>query len=345
MNSDSVEVFSKRYTPEYWEKLLAFSRKAYPRRDPERYRLYADYVLNVLPEDKTVPHRHLIIVNPEDEIVGLNMYLPCRLWNGVRERKSCWSFETKVLDDYRKTDAGMLIFSDSIAVKSRCGLGLSAIAQAATKIKEKFGTRWCAKLRLAVKLNVLGLLKKKFFGKRPPTDAFPARAGDFSRIEGVRELRIGNEGYWNKIPDVMEFCRDHGFLERRFLKNPVKHALYKYNGNCRENTPYFAVRAANIRGFVWLLVVDYRLDFSDDEIFRKIVTAATGICKKSGFAGVAIASSIPRLTEQLKARHFLIKKDSPADFVSSGVLESPLEKMTFFVTSADSDNDFGWNRN
>lgn len=345
MSTDIVEVFSKRYTPEYWEKLLVFSRKAYPRRDPERYRLYADYVLNVLPEDKTVPHRHLIIVNSEDEIVGLNMYLPCRLWNGVRERNAYWSFETKVLDDYRKTDAGMLVFSDSLSVKSRCGLGLSKIAQNATKIKEKFGTRWCAKLYLAVKFNVVGLLKQKLLGKRPAMDMFPARAGDFSRIEDVSELIIGNGGYWNKVSGMMEFCRDHGFLERRFLKNPVKHALYKYNGNCRENTPYFAVRAANIRGFVWLLVVDYRLDFSDDEIFRKIVTAATGICKKSGFAGVAIASSIPRLTEQLKARHFLIKKDSPADFVSSGVLESPLEKMTFFVTSADSDNDFGWNRN
>ena len=147
-------------------------------------------------------------------------------------------------------------------------------------------------------------------------------------------MRILNDGYWNRDICDIDFVRDELFLKKRFFTNKVHHYyLYQLDGeNC-----YFVVRYVKFKHIPTLFVVDYRYDNNYKEQFQMIIKAVSLLANKSKLGLVLLMSSDKHTDSLLSKKRLLLKRST--DFIASRCLGLN-NKMTTFVTAADSDADF-----
>ena len=124
-----------KYRPEYFDAMMRFLSRAYPDREhPEEY---LRYTLSDRGGEQI--GRHTSIVLHDQEIVGVNMYLPAQVCIQGKTVDTLWSYETKVLDEYRESDAGMLLMSEYCGLPNTFSAGLSSIAADLNRrIRSKF---------------------------------------------------------------------------------------------------------------------------------------------------------------------------------------------------------------
>lgn len=330
----NLDLYCREFQSSDKEAFLRYLSKAYPTR--ENLEAFVDFTLFRAP--KMTREKSLLMFRGE-EIIGANMFLQAHVRVGVDEYPIVWSYDTKVLDEYRNTDAGMIICSEAFFVKNSFGAGLSEISK---KIGTRIHTHFIAKSVAFIKLNV-HLVGNLFV---PPSKCGKAicypkqintRLGAFFLLDRAEDLYLPQGGYWNE--NIVEFNRSTDFLHWRFFSSYRKYQVYACKlGEGKRNDIYFVCRQLLLHGISVLYVVDYRFDITNATAQDSIIEAALKLAEKLKFAGVYIRSSLSSFSERLK-KHFFLRKGGGADVVTRFKPAFEYEGCVFH-TSADSDMDF-----
>ena len=335
MNAD---IYSRTFLPGDKEALLYYLAKAYPKR--QSLEAFVDFTLFRVPK---AGGERSILVFKNGEIIGANMFLQTHARIGVDEYPIVWSYDTKVLDEYRNTDAGTILCGEAFFVKNIFGAGLSAISK---EINKRIHSRFIAKSTAFIRLNInlFTSIFHIFLRKHEvvlPDSRYPnhvkTRLGIFSRFNNVADLYQPQGNYWNE--NILEFERSVEFLKWRFFSFRDKYQMYvcHLNDKCR-NDIYFVCRQYSLYGMPILYIVDYRFDVNNQAEQEAIIEAASALAMELKFAGVYIRSSLSGFSGILRKYSFLEKKGG-ADIVTRFKPAFEYESKVFH-TSADSDMDF-----
>ena len=336
---DNTEIYSKRYTSSDKNALVSYIAKAYPSR--KDLSSFIDFTLSYMPlggEEMS------LLIYRGQEIIGANMFLRTKARIGSEEQDIVWSYDTKVLDDYRQTDAGTLICGELFSIKNLFGAGLSQIS---IELQRRMRSKFIAKSVAFIRFNryLLRYILVPFFpsARRPIVgdSSYPpeikTRWGKFRRLDKAGDLRYPQGGYWND--GLIEFDRSVGFMDWRFFTLKDKYQVYALEVAGAGYDIYFACRQYDsFKGIPLLYVVDYRFAIGDDEGQNAIIKASLSLSRQMGFAGVYIRSSLPVFSQQLK-RNAFGEKQGGADIVAR-FKPATQREYAVFHTSADSDMDF-----
>ena len=271
-----------------------------------------------------------IVIDENDHIVGCNLfYQTTALING-KEVKTAWGHDTYLNEEFRH-DLG-LDFTLQIFSTPHFGIGLSDINR---KLQHKMKTTFWYDLYnycFPTACLPISLIAKPKMVK--VKDKITINDHIFRQIDVAAEIAILNNGFWYKHTKDIDFIRDEEFFERRFFNNPAyTYYVYQLEGSyC-----YFVVRYVVFKGVPTLYVVDYRYDPGYTEQMSMILKAATKLANQS-WLGMVLFMSNDRLVANLMDKKLLKLKKS-TDYVAMRSLKLN-DKMTSFVTAADSDVDF-----
>ena len=320
------------------DALLSFIKEAYPaRNNPEEF---LDRTVFSRPSNEWSSS---IAIWDDAKIVGINMFVETYVTIGGKEHKIVWSYDTMILPQYRNTDASSLLMSNIYKRKDSFGAGLSDIAVEMNKImKSKFIAYASAYLKVNITSKYLANFFYNFFSlKYILSKNYPINIiGDnyvFNRVNTVDEIRLPNSDYWNC--DIIEFNRNHKFLQWRFFQQDSKYTLYKLIENIEQDgDTYFAARIIEWHNLPLLYIVDYRFNLRNISKFDLILKAAYKLCKTLRCAGVYIRSSLNHLEPSLK-KHKFVRKGLGTQIVTR-YKPAINNDIPVLVTAADSDIDF-----
>lgn len=314
------------------DALLSYLQKAYPTRANLEH--FIDFTLFSLPNKAY--EESLVVVNGS-EIVGANMFLPAEVRFNGATHDIVWSYDTKILDEYRNTEAGTLLMTECFIRKNSFGAGLSSIA---IEMNHKMHSKWLGYSRAFIKLNLcsrylLNLIQPLFaYTKHTATD-FPDTISIFHKITDVSEIH--HAPYWNN--EAIEFSRSQDFLKWRFFSSPEKYVLYYAASRNGGDAIYFVVREMLFRHMPFLFIVDYRFNIYSPHDFATIIDAVTKLAKELKLTGTYTRSSMTLIDEILKHKGFIRKRGQGADIVTR---YKPAKEcnLPILYTPADSDMDF-----
>lgn len=325
----------KKYSDEYFEPMVKFIHQAFPQR--KHASEYINYLFHVLANKSDMS----IVVNDDDEIIATNFYLRTKaLINNIQE-EVMWSFDTMVLNEYRKSDAGTMITVEYIGNNNLWGVGLSSIAVKAHKIiKSKF----IGYLPSSLKVNVLSPYSLGLFVKMPvlrnkvktiSIQSISCGKYNFMKVQNAEDI-VKNKPYWNS--NTVEFIRDTNFINNRILYHGNTYAIYTAPSLCADsNNIYFAVRVQDYKYTKILHIVDYRCNLQNRQEFNAIIEASSKIARKYKLAGVQIKSSIEGINKFLNRKGFITKRPG-----SVMVTRNKNVTEDVFITSVDSDQGLGF---
>lgn len=330
----SINIYSRNFQPSDKQALITYLTKAYPNR--KNLESYVDFTLFRTP--KTEEEKSLLVFKDE-EIIGANMFLQAHARIGANEYPIVWSYDVKVLDEYRDTDAGTVLCGETFFIKNSFGAGLTDVAY---KINKRIHTHFIGNSVAYIRLNVCCInyilpSKRKILNDNLYPKKIDIRFGTFHRLNKAEDLYQPQGNYWNN--DIVEFERSIEFLKWRFFSISNKYQIYACHlADNSRNDIYFACRQYFLRGMSILYVVDYRFDINNDIEQDAIIKAALELARKLKFAGVYIRSSLPHFSEKLK-KHLFWGKGVGADIITRFKPAFGYEGRVFH-TSADSDMDF-----
>lgn len=320
-----MEYSIKKYSDEYSCRLEQYMHKIAPTFSDE----YIRYIVSCTSyKEDEIPS--FIVIDENDQIVGCNLfYQTTALING-EEVKTAWGHDTYLNEELRH-DLG-LDFTLQIFSIPHFGIGLSDINR---KLQHKMKTTFwynlynycfptaCLPISLIVKPR---MVKNK--------DKITINDRIFRRVDGPAEIAILNNGFWYKHTKDIDFIRDNEFFERRFFNNSTyTYYVYQLEGcYC-----YFIVRYVVFKGVPTLYVVDYRYDPEHPEQMSLILRAATKLANQSCLGMVLFMSNDSFVANLMDKKLLKLKKTT--DYVAMRSLKVN-DKMTSFVTAADSDVDF-----
>lgn len=327
-------IYIRNFQPSDKEALLIYLSKAYPiRNDLESY---VDFTLFHSP--KSEDEKSLLVFEDED-IIGANMFLQAHARIGTNEYPIVWSYDIKVLDEYRDTDAGTILCGETFFMKNSFGAGLSDISY---KINKRIHTHFIGNSVAYFRFNIYLInyilpSKCKILDDTQYPKTIDIHFGVFNRLNKAEDLYQPQGDYWNE--DVIEFERSVAFLNWRFFSIPNKYQIYACHlADNNRNDIYFVCRQYFLCGVALLYVVDYRFDINNDIEQESIIEAALKLARKLKFAGVYIRSSLPGFSNKLK-KSFFLRKGRGADIITRFKPAFGYEGCVFH-TSADSDMDF-----
>lgn len=336
MNTD---IYARTFQSSDKEALVVYLSKAYPNR--ESLNRFVDYTLFSVPNGWS---KESLLVFKGTEIIGANMFLQANVRIGMDEFPMFWSYDTKVLDEYRTTDAGTFICERLYTIRNCFGAGLSDIS---IDINRRMHSKFIGKSVAFIKLNfsickyafapLFPIFRKKDLKDSDYPNEIKTHCGIFTHLKTVSDLHLVQGNYWNK--GIIEFERSEKFLNWRFFALKDKYQVYACH--CIDNSKndiYFACRQYSLGGIPLLYVVDYRFDIIDDEAQKSVIKAIISLASHIGFAGVYIRSSLLNFSNKLKQYGFIEKKGG-ADIVAH-VKPAIKDDFLVFHTSADSDMDF-----
>lgn len=314
-----------RYSNKYKDELKAYIHKTHPLFSPA----YVDYVAEnaVSPIDD---HHSFLVIGENDEIVGTHMlYNTKALINGT-SINTAWGHDTYLNENLRHSFG--LDFVIEINNEGHFGIGLSEVNR---RLHKKMrSTMWENLYNYCFPTFSLPLSLILRPNKVKPKYKLAKKNGAFTLCESLDTLRIPNEGFWNKDYCDIDFIRDSVFFERRFFTNRVHpYYVYQLDGEfC-----YFVVRYVVFKHVPTLFIVDYRYDRGKKEQMQSIFKAATSLANHSKLGMVLLMSNDAYTDAFLSKKRFLLKRST--DYIASRCLGLN-NKMTSFVTAADSDVDF-----
>jgi len=333
-------VEKKKFTPEYFNKLVIFIKKVYPERKNIEESL--KLILFDIPEEKNAFQQTLITINEFDEIVGAMFFWPVKAKVDEFVISAKWAYDLVVLEEYRKTEAGILLTEEWFNNPAIFGIGLTRIAK---KIYKRIKIKFIGKLTVYIKINiftpnfiglVLNLLpQKKIWQYNFPNDITVCQ-NRFERIFDSNQLQIIND-FWNN--KLIEFSRSRAFLDSRFLQFKDKYAIYKLirqKADIKDvNDVYFVVCVTKYKFTNLLHIVDYRFNLQEEKESILLLKAAAKITRKMNLSATLIKSSLFQFSKTLKKNYF-IAKNPGGDIITKLSLKSDIP---VFVTSADGDQD------
>ncbi len=334
----------RKATEEDIQGLIEFNIEHFPKSQEHETKEYFEY--RYLSNPYKSDHFGGIIV-AEDEhkrISGQNLLMPNRFKFKGKIYSGFWGMDYFVHERARKSLAGLSIGIECMKIKNQFGLGLSLPS---------------VKLHLALKGLIIGrearfyrinncfsaLMQYVFNRQRKIiTSSFPnaieSSSGTFLKILNPDDAEISNRGYLNE--DVLEFSRDREFLKWRFFHYEGKYAFYKHN----KSESYFVVRPITWKKMNCLLLVDYRFDHRNYEMFDSILSAVKYLSKTMKFTVILTGCSLSGLFPVMRKNGF---KRFGNDLIvtvskfSDDITEFKTDNVS--VTFADSDSDFNYGSN
>lgn len=322
-----------QYTVQYRKRLWDYLHKTYPHYTDS----YIDYCVEHAGTQKG-QQPVLLVVKPDDNIVGCNLYFNTKAKVLGVEKNVRWSYNTFLDLEYRRT-MGLDFTLENIKTES-FGIGLSLVnRKIQKKIKALFfeGLYNCFFVNRSVCFSIL----MKLIGRSITiTDKKQIKVGRnlFKKIQCSDEMKIPSGGYWCQDHAQVDFIRDKEFLDYRFFENKVfDYHIYKLVQDGPNDSCYFVVRPLLFKGVPSLFLVDFRYDMNNNEMPTLIIKAVNKIARKSGLGGVFCTTNDKAMIKYINKK--LISFKVPNDLLaprSQGMNEA----CVIPVTAADSDVDF-----
>ncbi len=317
-----------KYSPEYYDKMIAFNNKVYKRTQNEKY--FSHRFIN---HPLSNNHPHIFLATLDDEIVGQEVFLPLKFRSQKSTYSGYWGQDIVALPEVRNLGVGKELVKTSDTVDNMFVIGLTPIS---LKIYKRKGYHIYDFQKL-IKLRSVFTLAKIFYKiKSNKNLIFPEEISinksSFKKQTSAPEM---NCNYWNE--NYLEFSRDKDFLNWRFFG--LYDYFHFYFNNSTESPIYFVLKEITWKNMNFIALVDYRLKIDNKDSQRLIFRALNAIVNKTGANGIITGCSDKNL---LKGFH----KNGFFDFESKGaVMTKPgapdlypeLKENRIFATMADTD--------
>ena len=314
------------YSDKWREGLRKYMHKVFPNYTDD----YVQYCINHSTD--RVPSK--LVLNDNDEIVGCHLYFCTKALVNGEEIETQWSHDTYIDEAYR-VEVGMELMSLTHAIKGY-GLGLTEMAD---KIQRKIFKNKFFKANNYYIINwkiIFSPLQRLLGIKTELCDISLLNINNycFKRIKNVNDMVMPPDGYWFKGYRDIEFVRDAGFINERFLNCKVH--PYMLYANVSDNNPcYFVVRKTIYRGMPAVTLSDYRYVNNNQEALSSIIKAVKQSATKSNIGIILCMCGDVNMDKAIKKSfHF----SRPVSFVSNRKKDNI--DMSFIVTGGDSDADF-----
>ena len=326
------------YQDTYYRALCEFVSRMWP----ERPSAYLEYRLKKIPEDASDVRVNLLAIDDQDNIVGCTLVFPTRAEIFGEEKKIYWSHDT-IIESSCRGEIGMDLMLATNAVEGCFGIGLSPIAR---KIQKKLHTNFIADSKgyyifnlwsLTLPLYRIGWKKARKTKKLNFPKSIKVHGERYELIEDIHQLRIPNDGFWNRHQTDIDLVRDEHFLRERFFENFNTYSFYRKvpSPSQKADDGYFVVRYIDLKGFPALSLVDFRYDLNAPDQFGHILKAIAKIAFRN-----RLPLSVARTTIEDK-KYRLCPLTYRSDRVSDVVTRIKIKKpVRILVTQADSDTDF-----
>jgi len=333
----------KHYDEHYLLKLVDFYVKGFPHRKGQHESIC--YKLQCL-VDKEEAKENIFVVNEQNDIIGANMLLPIKFFFGGKSLNAVWSYDTLVLPEYRRSDAGLLITEYVISQKNLFGVGLSPINK---KIYKRIHFNFIGKLSTYIHPNFFSIRvltpmcsfirPKKVSGYIFP-EQIKVRGYIFEKVVSAEKFKSNEYGYCDN--DIIEFNHNFDFVKRRYFHYSSKYTVYQTKERIQTIYPFFVVRPVIVRNMNCLLLVDYRTYMCDSSFFKVILKAVNTLTRKTWMGATITAVSLTKFKKDVLCEFPWIQvKRADADIVTNFTKE----KAEVFVTPGDSDYDFFYGDN
>lgn len=332
----------RQYDDRFFLKVVDFYIKGFP----NRVNQYESMVYKIQKMvDKEEAKENVFVINEQDDIIGANMLLPVKFLFGDKLLSAVWSYDTLVLPEYRKSDAGLLITEYVISRNNLFGVGLSPINK---KIFKKVKLNFIGVLSTYIYPNlfsvrVLSSICPLILPKKVVDYVFPeqikVREYVFEKVNNISDFRGDESGYCSS--DIIEFSHNEDFVRRRYFCYPGKYTVYQMKEGIRNKFPFFVVRPIVVKNMNCLLLVDYRMNMCDPSFFKIILKATNKLVRITWMGATVTAVSLDRFKYVLRKFPWVKIKRADADIVTNYTKE----KLEVLVTPGDSDYDFFYGNN
>ena len=326
------------YSSAYYDKLCDFVKKHFPNSRIE----YLDYRLSKIPYNREQTKINLLVVNDQDDIVGMELFFPTKaLISGV-EYDVYWGHDLILDSQYRGCGLGKELMIKVSLIKNKFGLGLSDIS---ARIQNKIGVNFISVMSSYIWITPeiwrVPLYKTSFLSYPKKVIKFPTQVTfkcyNFALITSLNDIAIPNSGYWFKGKLDVEFIRDEHFLQNRFIDNFNQYYLYALNRGDM-TLAYFCVRVVVINKLPRLVVVDYRYNANDDSLLQIILRVVFNLGRVMHFPLIMIETN--QDIKKYCSSPFIFQRGKGRLFTANSTWGKSASSLKSIVTLADSDADF-----
>jgi hypothetical protein len=325
-------------------KLIDFNEKVFNKRDKVEESILYRFFINPI-SDKQL-NETLVAIDENDNLVGQILMMPAAFSFEKQKYKAFWGMDFFVNEASRNSLGGVILANRAVAVNYHFGIGFT---EPSLRLFLAFNEKIVGYMNKYIKLNILFsvyriIFKRKniiFFDGLFP-DIIKTQIGKFIRVYKADEI-VTNTGFWNS--DIIEFSRSNQFIHWRFFYYTDKYFVYKFIPDKPEhfcNSSYFVLRPIVWKGVKCILLVDYRFDINDRNMFSLIIKSAIKVSKKLKMAATIMGCSLPSYNFSLRKKCF-IRFGGKVEIVTNFKFKNNnLEKNRnrIMVTFGDSDCDF-----
>ena len=320
------------YNESFYDRLLELNEEIYARPDTAdffHYRFTENPYLEADPE--------IVLAVENGRILGQVMLMPARFYlNGIC-LKGVWGTDLIVRKEARGKGIGTKISEKMLARNDFFAFGLTP---ASYSISKTVGFHFIGDFQRFVLLNPVISLSLLIGMKGKYKEAiFPPQIEIFGDPLILQKTPPQwSKNYWNE--NLLECSRDKDFIAWRFFHK--RYQYYFYAGTDDANPFYIAFRPLAWKNHLFLVLVDFRANLSDDNEIRKVIEAAKCIMKSGGFKGLIMGSSVQSLTQQLRKKCFIPVSRPSGIMTSIDAIDwdAVKSKQYVFVNMIDSDYDF-----
>ena len=323
------------------DEYMEFYRRIYPERKSPRERFSWQCLEN--PVLKRREDAYVLLFYKDRGIVGQSVLCPFEWHFRGKKRTDYMGVDWFVLEKHRGPIGTALAMK---TIKDRpyyFGIGFSDEAE---RVWKRLGLRAIGNVEMFVwlrnPLKVIKLVAQRL-GFSPGNSEVPVKMPERVMAKGMSFSLVRDAGHWEEHPwsDTLETSRPADFLRWRFFRSPVKR-YYLYMSRDYGKPAYFVLRESFVRGFKFLVLVDYRIPERDEKAFDSVLKAAKRIAAAGGFDGIITASSHRFFDRRLRRALFMRMRKGP-EVLTNAELDVPGEiiknRELVYMTMADSDMD------
>ena len=326
------------YQPSYDDKMLLFYKKNWGEDDRSNHEEYLNYRLYKVSNNPSDIEKNMLAINNNDDIVGWGLVLPAKALIRGKEQTIYWGNDLFFDKNYRGTALSKELMIKRNAIDR---LFLYGVSFSYRKIQKRIQNNFIAQTTgyyipnrwtIKILLYKLGIASPKTNDLRVIPNEIKVKGDVFELVKRVEDVRIPNDGYWNKGKLDIELKRDADFFKHRFFEHFNKY--YFYQKKVGEKKSYFVFRKFVRKGIPAISLVDFRYDLDDFAEYLKILRAVKKIAIKNREVLIVTRSTL--LDKKIRHSPLVIRNEEKRDVITNLIdILSP----AMIVTTADSDAD------
>lgn len=336
----------KKFEGKDYYSLIEFNKVVFNLRDnieeSFEYRFYAN------PFAENRKQESLIAIDENKKIIGQILVMPSMFSYEEKQFEAYFGMDYFVKIEARKSLSGVILANKYKDLRYNFGIGLT---DASLNVLLAFNVKIIGYMAKYIKINIKFAVRNYLFNKKVNRkqifvfpDSISVNGGFFSRVLNAEDI-ISSKGYWNN--KLVEFTRSKEFINWRYFHYPDKYIVYKYYSNAHNISlePVFFV----VRPIIWkntncLLLVDYRFETTNKNLFNKVFDAIAKLSDKLKMSATITGCSLPSYKKNFRNRMFF-NFGRDLEIVTKFQVNQVNDNDLVFVTFADSDCDFYYGNN